>query len=80
MITLPEEVWIPDDESRVREFEDSCGENLFGVTNTIISCVITSGGSQIKVKDGFLYQATTNLTDSDGLYFPPDISFTLDGF
>jgi len=80
LIELPEALWIPDDEARIREFEDSCGSDLFGITNTLISCVVASRGSQIKVKDGFLYQATTNLTDSDGLYFPPDISFTLDGF
>ena len=80
VIDLPEALWIPDDETRVRAFEDRCGEDLFGTTNNVISCVITDGGSKIQVKDAFLYAATTNLTDSDGLYFPPEIQFTINGF
>ncbi len=47
VIDLPEALWIADDESRVRAFEDRCGENLFGTTNNVISCVVTDGGSKI---------------------------------
>ena len=68
-IQLPEEVQIVDD----NDFENSCGEDLFAFTNTVISCVVTNGQRTIQIKDGFLYAASTNLTDSDGLYYPPDI-------
>lgn len=44
VIELPEALKIPDDETRVRRFEDKCGENLFGLTNTVISCVVSFGG------------------------------------
>ena len=63
-----------------RYFEDSCGENIEAFTNTVISCVVMNSKRTIQVKDGFLYQASTNFTDSDGLYFPPDMYFTLEGF
>lgn len=75
-INLPDSVDIIDE----NDFENSCGEDLFAFTNTVISCVVTNGGRTIQIKDGFLYQASTNLTDSDGLYYTPDIQFTLDGF
>ena len=68
-IQLPDEVDIINE----RDFEDSCGENLFAFTNSVISCVVTNGARTIQIKDGFLYAASTNLTDSDGLYYPPDI-------
>ena len=81
VIDMPEAFWVnPDDETRVRVFEDRCGEDFFGITNNVISCVVADAGSKIQVKDAFLYQATTNLTDSDGLYFPPEVAFTIDGF
>jgi len=80
VIDLPQALYIPDDESRVRRFEDKCGENLFGFSNALISCVVANGGRQIQIKDGFLYADTKNLTDSDGLYFPPELGFTLNGF
>ena len=75
-IQLPEEVTIVNE----RDFEDDCGENLYAFTNTVISCVVTNNKRTIQIKDGFLYAASTNFTDSDGLYYPPDISFTLNGF
>lgn len=75
-INLPDSVDIIDE----NDFENSCGEDLYAFTNTVISCVVTNGGRTIQIKDGFLYQASTNLTDSDGLYYTPDIQFTLDGF
>lgn len=68
-INLPESVSIVNE----RDFEDSCGENLFAFTNTVISCVVTNGSRTIQIKDGFLYAASTNLTDTDGLYYAPDI-------
>lgn len=75
-IDLPDEVTITND----RYFEDSCGENIEAFTNTVISCVVMNNLRTIQIKDGFLYEASTNFTDSDGLYFPPDLYFTLDGF
>ena len=75
-ITLPAEVDIVNE----RDFEDSCGEDLFAFTNSVISCVVTNGSRTIQIKDGFLYAASTNLTDTDGLYYAPDIQFTLNGF
>ena len=75
-INLPDGVTIVNE----RDFEDSCGENLYAFTNTVISCVVTNGSRTIQIKDGFLYAASTNLTDTDGLYYAPDIQFTLDGF
>ena len=75
-LELPEEVTITSD----RYFEDSCGENIEAFTNTVISCVVMDSKRTIQIKDGFLYQASTNLTDSDGVYFAPDLYFTLEGF
>ena len=75
-INLPDEVDIIND----RDFEDSCGEDLYAFTNTVISCVVTNNARTIQIKDGFLSVASTNLTDDDGLYYPPDIQFTLNGF
>ena len=75
-LDLPDQVTIVND----RDFEDSCGEDILHFTNTAISCVVTNGGRSIQIKDGFLYAASTNLTDTDGLYYPPDLQFTLDGF
>ena len=75
-IALPAEIEIVNE----RDFEDSCGEKVYGFTNTKISCVVTNGGRTIQVKDGFLLAGSTNLTDSDGLYYPPDLLFTLNGF
>ena len=34
----------------------------------------------IRIINGFQFFATTNLTDDDGLYYPPELIFTLDGF
>ncbi len=75
-IRLPEEIVILNE----NDFETKCGESLYGFTNKIISCTVTNGGRTILIKDGFINAGTTNLTDSDGLYFPPDIGFTLDKF
>jgi len=75
-LSLPPEVGIVSE----RDFEDSCGEDLHAFTNSVLSCVVADGGRTIRIKGGFQYQASTNLTDSDGLYYPPDLSFTLDGF
>ena len=75
-IDLPDEVTIVND----RDFEDSCGEDILHFTNTAISCVVTNNGRSIQIKDGFLYVASTNLTDTDNLYYPPDLQFTLNGF
>lgn len=68
-LKLPVEVSIPNE----KDFENSCGEHLYALTNSVISCVVRDGGRTLQIKDGFLYKATTNLTDSDGLYYPPDI-------
>lgn len=76
VISLPPEVGIVDE----RDFEDSCGEDLHAFTHTLLSCVVADGGRTIKIDGGFQSAATTNLTDSDGLYYPPDLSFTLDKF
>lgn len=75
-IDLPDEVTITND----RYFEDSCGEDIEAFTNSVISCVVMNNLRTIQIKDGFLYEASTNFTDTDGLYFPPDLYFTLDGF
>jgi len=80
LLDLPEQLKIADDEKKVRLFEDKCGENLFGFPSSTISCEVKSGGRQIKIKDGFLYQGTTNFTDADGIYMPPELGFTLAGF
>lgn len=75
-IDLPAEIEIQDD----NDFETSCGFDLEGFTNTVISCVVTNGGSSILIKDGFLYEASTLLSDDDGDYDPPDIRFSLANF
>lgn len=62
------------------DFETSCGENLSGFTSTKISCVVTNGGRTLRIRDGFLNLGTNTLSDSDGLYYPPDLEFTLDKF
>lgn len=79
-IDLPADLKIPTTSSRINLFETKCGSNVSGFTNTVISCVVKDSGSSIQVKDGFLYAGSTNFTDSDGLYFPPQLSFELDGF
>lgn len=75
-LSLPDEIVIIEE----NDFENACGEDLYAFTNTVISCVVTNGGRTIQIKDGFLYAASTNMTGDDGLYYPPDIQFTLDGF
>ena len=50
-IDLPDEIIIDDD----NDFETSCGSNIEGFTNDVISCVVTNGGRSILIKDGFLY-------------------------
>lgn len=50
-ISLPDEVEIINE----NDFENSCGEDLYAFTNTVISCVVTNGGRTIQIKDGFLY-------------------------
>ena len=76
VIELPDEVEILED----NDLETFCGYNLYAFTNDLISCVVTNNRRTIQVKDGFLYEATANFTDDDGLYFPPDLQFTLQGF
>ena len=49
-IDLPDEVVIIEE----RDFEDSCGESVYGFTNTKISCVVTNNGRTLQIKDGFL--------------------------
>ena len=44
LLDLPEELAIPNEQSRINRFETSCGKNLSGFTNTVISCVIRNGG------------------------------------
>ena len=68
-IQLPEEVTIVNE----RDFEDECGENLFAFTSDKISCVVTNGSRTIQIKYGYISVASTNFTDSDGLYYAPDI-------
>jgi hypothetical protein len=75
-IDLPDDTFILDD----NDFETSCGEDVYGFTNTEISCIVTDGGRTILIKDGFLYVASANFTDDDGLYSSPDLGFTLDNF
>lgn len=75
-IDLPDEIEIQDD----NDFETSCGEDLTGFTNTVISCVVTNGGRSILIKDGFLYEASTLLSNGDGDYSPPDLRFSLANF
>ena len=75
-IDLPDDTFILDD----NDFETSCGEDVYGFTNTDISCVVTDGGRTILIRDGFQNIGTTNFTDDDGLYSPPDLGFTLDRF
>ena len=53
---------------------------MFAFTNSVISCAVINSSKSILIRDGFLYEATTNFTDTDGLYFPPDLQFTLSGF
>ena len=73
---------MPDDVTIIseNEFEDSCGEDLFAFTNSVISCAVINSSKSILIRDGFLYEASANFTDTDGLYFPPDLQFTLSGF
>lgn len=59
----------------------SCGTDLQDFTNDQgISCAVPDDRLSITIRDGFLYQASTNITDDDGIYSPPNIQFTIGGF
>ena len=76
-IVLPDQITILDR----NDFETSCGENLYGFTNEDgISCAVSNDLKEITIRDGFLYEASANFTDDDGLYFPPELLFSLTGF
>ena len=75
-INLPNDIFI----SNKSDFETSCGLDLSGFTNSKITCVVTNSGRTIQIKDGFLSKGTSTLMDSNKLYSPPTLQFTLNKF
>lgn len=79
VIELPDALKIPTDAASIARFTSSCGENLKGFTNSAIACEVINSGKQIKITNGFLSAATTTYISSSGLW-PPELTFTLNGF
>jgi hypothetical protein len=75
-INLPNDISI----SNKSDFETSCGLDLSGFTNSKITCVVTNSGRTIQIKDGFLTKGTSTLSNTNKLYLPPTLQFTLDKF
>ena len=75
-IELPTEIEIVDED----DFEASCGEDLYVFTQDYINCQVRNNMRTIRIINGFQFFPTTNLTDDDSSYDPPELLFTLDGF